>query len=50
MDSPLEVIERVAGGVLEKVDEQVATVLGIDGESVLRSVREDVAAASTRVP
>src|SRR5215212_764357 len=44
IDSPLEVIERVAGGVLEQVDEQVKAVLGTDGESVLRSVSEDVAA------
>ena len=50
IDSPLEVIERVAGGVLEQVDEQVTAVLGTDGESVLRSVSEDVAAAGTRIP
>src|SRR5215217_4974225 len=49
IDSPLEVIERVAGGVLEQVDEQVTAVLGTDGESVLRSVSEDVT-AGTRIP
>ena len=50
IDSPLEVIERVAGGVLEQVDEQVTAMLGTDGESVLRRVRGDAAVAGSRIP
>ena len=48
--SPLEVIERVAGGVLKQVDEQAAALLGTDAESMMRSLREGVAAASSRTP
>ncbi len=47
---PFEVVGRAAGGVLEQVDEQVATLLGTDGETVLRSVREGLAAASSATP
>ena len=47
---PLEVVERVAGGVLEQVDEQVAALLGTDGETVLRDVRENLTAVGSRVP
>ena len=49
--SPLEAVGRVAGGVLEQVDDQVEALLGTDGENtVLRSVREGLAAASSATP
>ena len=47
---PLEVVDRVTGGVLEQVDGQVAALLGTEGETVLRSVREGLAAASSATP
>ena len=47
---PLEVVGRVAGGVLEQVDDQVEALLGTDGETVLQSVREGLAAASSATP
>ena len=49
--SPLEAVGRIAGGVLEQVDDQVEALLGTDGENtVLRSVREGLAAASSATP
>ena len=49
--SPLEVVGRVAGGVIEQVDDQVEALLGSYGENtVLRSVREGMVAASTASP
>src|SRR5918995_2049609 len=49
--SPLEAVGRVAGGVIEQVDDQVEALLGTDGENiVLRSVREGLAAASSATP
>ena len=47
---PLEVVERVADGVLEQVDEQVATLLGTEGGTVLRDVRENLTAVGSRIP
>src|SRR5919112_823884 len=38
--SPLEAVGRVADEVIEQVDDQVEALLGTDGETVLRSVRE----------
>ncbi len=48
--SPLEAVGRVAGGVLEQVDEQVEALLGTDKGTVLRSVREGLAAAGSATP
>jgi len=48
--SPLEAVGRVAGEVLEQVDDQVEALLGTDGETVLRSVREGLAAAGSATP
>jgi hypothetical protein len=48
--SPLEAVGRVAGGVLEQVDEQVAGLLGTEGETVLRDVRENLTAVGSRIP
>jgi molecular chaperone DnaK len=50
--SPLEAVGRVAGGVIEQVDDQVEALLGTDdGENtVLRSVREGLVAASSASP
>src|SRR5918997_6492142 len=49
--SPLEAVGRVAGEVIEQVDDQVEALLGTDGENtVLRSVREGLAAASSATP
>jgi hypothetical protein len=48
--SPLEVVGRVAGGVLEQVDDQVAALLGTGGETVLRDVRENLTAVGARIP
>lgn len=48
--SPLAAVGRVAGGVLEQVDDQVEALLGTDGETVLRSVREGLTAASSATP
>src|SRR5918994_3010383 len=53
MASPLEVVGRVAGGVIEQVDDQVGALLlgGTDGENtVLRSVREGLATATSATP
>jgi hypothetical protein len=47
---PLEVVERVADGVLEQVDEQVATLLGTEEGTVLRDVRENLTAVGSRIP
>ncbi len=47
---PLEVVGRVADGVLEQVDEQVATLLGTEGGTVLRDVRENLTAVGSRIP
>ena len=47
---PLEVVERVAGGVLEQVDDQVAALLGTEGETVSRDVRENLTAVGSRIP
>jgi hypothetical protein len=47
---PLEVVERVLPGVLEQVDDQVAALLGTDGETVLRDVRENLTAVGSRNP
>jgi hypothetical protein len=50
--SPLEAVGRVAGEVIEQVDDQVEALLGTDdGENiVLRSVREGLAAAGSATP
>src|ERR671917_1326483 len=49
--SPLEAVGRVAGEVIEQVDDQVQALLGTDGENtVLRSVRQGLAAASSAIP
>ena len=49
--SPLEAVGRVAGGVIEQVDDQVEALLGTYGENtVLRSVREGLVAASSATP
>jgi hypothetical protein len=50
MGHPLEAVGRVAGGVLEQVDDQVEALLGTDGRTVLLSVREGLAAASSATP
>ena len=47
---PLEVVERVLPGVLEQVDDQVAALLGTDGETTLRDVRENLTAVGSRIP
>ncbi|MCA1716511.1 MAG: hypothetical protein LC781_06470 [Actinobacteria bacterium] len=47
---PLEVVERILPGVLEQVDDQVAALLGTEGETVLRDVRENLTAVSSRIP
>jgi hypothetical protein len=49
MGHPLEAVGRVAGGVLEQVDDQVEALLGTDGETVLQDVRENLAAVSSRI-
>jgi hypothetical protein len=49
--SPLEAVGRVAGEVIEQVDDKVEVLFGSDGENtVLRSVREGLAAASSAIP
>jgi hypothetical protein len=48
--SPLEAVGRVAGEMLKQVDDQVEALLGTDGETVLRSVREGLAAAGSATP
>ena len=49
--SPLEAVGRVAGEVIEQVDDQFEALLGTYGENtVLRSVREGLAAASSAIP
>jgi hypothetical protein len=48
--SPLEVVGRVADGVLEQVDDQVAALLGTEGETVLRDARENLTAVGSRIP
>jgi hypothetical protein len=47
---PLEVVERILPGVLEQVDDQVAALLGTEGETVLRDVRENLTAVGSRIP
>jgi len=49
--SPLEAVGRVAGEVIEQVDDQVEALVGTYGENtVLRSVREGLATASSATP
>ena len=49
--SPLEAVGRVAGGVIEQVDDRVEALLGTDGEkTILRSLREGIAEASSAIP
>lgn len=48
--NPLEVVERVFPDVLEQVDDQVAALLGTDGQTVLRDVRENLTAVGSRIP
>jgi hypothetical protein len=49
--SPLEAVGRVAGGMIEQVDDQVEALLGTDGEkTILRSLREGIAEASSAIP
>ena len=49
--SPLEAVGRVAGEVIEQVDDQVEALLGTDGENiVVRSVRQGLALASSAIP
>src|SRR5919112_3471651 len=47
---PMEAIKRVLPGVLEKVDEQVATLLGTDKGTVLRNVRGGLVAMGSSIP
>jgi hypothetical protein len=48
---PLEVVERVAGGVLEQVDDKVAALLGTtEGETMSRDVRKNLTAVGSRIP
>ncbi len=51
---PTEVIERVLPGVLEQVDDQLATLIGTDEGTVqgavLRSAREGLAAVGSTIP
>jgi hypothetical protein len=47
---PMEAIKRVLPGVLEKVDEQVATLLGTDKGTVLRDVRGGLVAVGSSIP
>ena len=47
---PLEVVERILPSVLEQVDDQVAALLGTEGETVLRDVRENLTAVGSRIP
>ena len=47
---PLEVIGRVAGEILDQADDQVEALIGTDGGTVLRSLREGLAAASSATP
>jgi hypothetical protein len=47
---PLEVVERILPGVLEQADDQVAALLGTEGETVLRDVRENLRAVGSRIP
>ena len=46
---PMEAIKRVLPGVLEKVDEQVTTLLGTDKGTVLRNVREGLEAVGSGI-
>src|SRR5215210_2136358 len=46
---PLEAIERVLPGVLDQVDEQVATLLGVEKGTVLRNVREGLVAVGSGI-
>jgi hypothetical protein len=49
--SPLKAVGRVAGGVIEQVDDRVEALLGTDGEkTILRSLREGIAEASSAIP
>jgi hypothetical protein len=47
---PMEALKRALPGVLEKVDEQVATLLGTDSGTVLRNVRGGLVAAGSNIP
>ena len=47
---PMEAIKRALPGVLEKVDEQVATLLGTDKGTVLRDVRGGLVAVGSSIP
>ena len=47
---PMEALKRALPGVLEKVDEQVATLLGTDKGTVLRNVRGGLVAAGSSIP
>ena len=47
---PMEAIKRVLPGVLEKVDEQVATLLGTEKGTVLRNVRGGLVAVGSSIP
>jgi hypothetical protein len=46
---PMEAIERVLPGVLDKVDEQVTTLLGVEKGTVLRNVREGLEAVGSGI-
>jgi hypothetical protein len=46
---PIEVVDRVLPGVLEQVDEQVATLLGVGKETVVRNVREGLVAVGSGI-
>ena len=49
--SPLEAVGRVAGDVIEQVDDQVQALLGTDGDkTILRSLGEGIATASSLTP
>jgi hypothetical protein len=46
---PIEVVDRVLPGVLQQVDEQVATLLGVSRETVVRNVREGLVAVGSGI-
>jgi hypothetical protein len=47
---PMEAIKRALPGVLEKVDEQVATLLGTDKGTILRNVRGGLVTVGSSIP
>ena len=47
---PMEALKRALPGVLEKVDEQVATLFGTDKGTVLRDLRGGLVAAGSSIP